>query len=105
MNTTNLKLLAHEFATIHYDGVVDENRDNWPEELKNASGAIAIKTYCVGINDSKHGYQVIAIEPFKKETSFLIMEISHEGAEINLWTRYGERDWENYGPKENGYWD
>jgi len=105
MKNNKLKSLAHEFAITKYNGVIDENKNNWPEKLKNASGAISKTAYTVGINDPEAGYQVISIEQHNKKNSYLVLEMSSEGAEINLWVKYDEGDWENYGPKEDGYWE
>lgn len=106
MKEEQLNQLVHEFATTFYSGKVSFDPMVWPDELRQAANAINSRAAKVGIEAAApDGYQVISIEQHRHSNSFLVCEMSHEGMEINLWVRYGEKDWENYGPKEDGYWD
>jgi len=101
-----LRELAVEFVRSQYNGPLVEDRSVWPDRLANAAGAIKGTAEIVGVAATEaDGFQVIAVESYDQENSYLVCEMSELGAEINLWVRYGKDDWENYGPKEEGFWD
>lgn len=99
-----LDLLVKEYASVEFDGEVVGDRNLWSDRFIKTAKNLKQPSASIVIDDKEMGYQFIAIEPYKDDNSFLILEMDNTGASIHLWMRWDEKDWEDWGPKEDGDW-